>query len=355
MEIYIGAENIISPLGNTAKENFDAVVQGNTGVAKHEKAGVNGQALFLSKFSYQHSFDTLLQQAFETLEVSDEVKSSVKTKIIISSTKGTIGEDISGSLKNVFERFMTNNKLENKPLLISNACISGVLAIVKAGELIKKGIYDHVIVIGCDLVTDFIVYGFEALFALSDDVCRPFDKNRKGINLGEGCGAVVLSNDKTVFKEKPVRYLGGTSSNDANHISGPSRTGEGLFRSVTRTLKKANIKSEEIDFISAHGTATLYNDNMESIAFHRLGMSDIKLNSFKAYFGHTLGAAGVIEVAMAIQSMKNQKLIKSLGFEEKGTEYALNMITATEKAKVQTVLKTSSGFGGANATLILQQ
>lgn len=354
MTVYIGAENIVSPLGENAAENFTAVAGGYSGVEKKSNAGFAGQNLYLSKFKSPLSFDALLQQCYDQLNISEDIKQSDKTKVILSSTKGNVGTAIEESLTSVIETFMANNALKSRPLLVSNACISGVLAIVKAADMIKAGLYDHVIVLGCDLASDFIVYGFEALYALADDVCKPYDKDRKGINLGEAAAGVVLSNDANVFAEKPMVYVNGSSSNDANHISGPSRTGEGLYRSVLRTLKGTGLKATDVDFISAHGTATLYNDNMESIAFHRLGMTDIPLNSFKAYFGHTLGAAGVLEVAMTIQSMQHQVLIKSLGYKEKGTDYALNIIKQTKPAKINTILKTSSGFGGANATLMLK-
>ena len=152
-----------------------------------------------------------------------------------------------------------------------------------------------------------------------------------------------------------MEYMDGSSSNDANHISGPSRTGDGLFRTVKKTLQFSNVNEKEIDFISAHGTGTIFNDEMESIAFDRLKMNAIPMNSLKGYFGHTLGAAGVIETAICLQSMRNNLLIKNLGFENQGTPKQINILTENKTLEVKTVLKTASGFGGCNASLILRK
>jgi len=244
------------------------------------------------------------------------------------------------------------HQLANYPLIISNACISGVLALNTAAKYIQAGHYDQVIVSGCDVISDFVLFGFQSLYAISSEPTKPFDANRKGITLGEGAATIIVSNNKVLFNHTPLKHLGGSSSNDANHISGPSRTGEGLVRTVKKTLQKTNIKPNSIHFISAHGTGTNYNDEMESIAFDRLQMNDISLNSLKGYYGHTLGAAGVIESAISMQCMRNNYLIKSRGFEKEGTSGKLNLITENKEQEINTVLKTASGFGGCNASAI---
>ena len=252
-------------------------------------------------------------------------------------------------------RIQEHFNLYHRPLIISNACISGVMAINTASNLIEAGLYKHVIVTGADIVSDFVLWGFQSLFAISNERCKPFDKNRKGISMGEGVGTVLVSSEESLFKEKPLKLLSGVSTNDANHISGPSRTGEGLFRAVKKTLDKNNIKTSDIDFISGHGTATNYNDEMESIAFSRLEMSEIPINSLKAYYGHTLGAAGMIESIISMQSIRGDVLIKSLGFDEQGTTHKLNILKENKETKVNCILKSASGFGGCNAALIIKE
>ena len=128
-----------------------------------------------------------------------------------------------------------------------------------------------------------------------------------------------------------------------------------MYRSVKKTLATANITASDINFISAHGTATVYNDEMESVAFDRLAMNQVPLNSLKGYFGHTLGAAGVLETAICIQSMRNNLLIRSIGCNKTGTTKELYVLTANKQTEVNCVLKTASGFGGANASLILKK
>lgn len=355
MKVFIGSENIISPLGETAETNFAAVKAGKSGIREVAESGYKNQPFFLSKFEKERSFLSLLLACLKGLTIDQDLLTSERTKVIISSTKGAINTKVEHALVDVFNEFVSAVELKNQPLLISNACISGVLAITKGADLIKAGLYDHVVVIGCDVISDFVVYGFESLFALEEGVCKPYDKERKGINLGEGAAGVLLSNAVDSFKKEPLEYISGSSSNDANHISGPSRTGEGLFRTVNKTLKQGDILPKEIDYISAHGTATLYNDDMESIAFSRLGMSEVKLNSLKGYFGHTLGAAGLIEVAIAMQSLRNQILVESKGSTANGTVEPLNVLLKTERTSFSTVLKTASGFGGGNASLIIKK
>ena len=200
-----------------------------------------------------------------------------------------------------------------------------------------------------------MLFGFQSLYAISDEPSQPFDKNRKGISLGEGAAGVVMTLDKNIYKDSYFEFLEGTSSGDANHISGPSRTGEGLYRTIKNSLTLADVEPSEIDYISAHGTGTNYNDEMESIAFSRLNLSETPLNSLKGFFGHTLGAAGLIEIAICLQSLKNNLLIKSFGYNEPGTTKELNILKENKTQELNTILKTASGFGGCNASAIIRK
>ena len=146
-----------------------------------------------------------------------------------------------------------------------------------------------------------------------------------------------------------MKIVNGASANDANHISGPSRTGDGLFKAVSETLKISNIKP---DTINAHGTATPFNDEMESIAFERAGLTDIPVNSLKGYYGHTLGAAGVLETIITLEAAANNRLIKSAGFSEQGVSGKIQLIKEHTSKEVKAVLKTASGFGGCNGAAL---
>ncbi|MCF0062258.1 beta-ketoacyl synthase [Dyadobacter chenwenxiniae] len=356
---YIGAEVIISPLGRTTAENWAAIRANQSGISLVKRAGFDKSDLYLSKMLDlvdDYKFEKLLIDALSTVaqEIDPAILTSDRTIVIISSTKGELDKNIHDQFGKSISALISRFLLANQPVVLSNACISGVLAINAAGNFIDAQIYDHAVVIGCDLISDFVIYGFQSLFAVSDQPCAPFDTLRNGITMGEGCGAVVVSQTKNIFRNGALQLLSGTSANDANHISGPSRTGEGLFRSVKKTLENNQLTAEDIDFVCAHGTATVFNDEMESIAFDRLGLSDVHLSSLKGYFGHTLGAAGVIETAASMQMMRHGLLVKSLGYRESGTSRKLNVIAENAASQPETILKTASGFGGGNASLIIR-
>ena len=187
---------------------------------------------------------------------------------------------------------------------------------------------------------------------MSNEPSKPFDGNRVGINLGEAVSTILITNKKELATSYNTQIISGASANDANHISGPSRTGDGLFQCLTQILKK-NIN--DIGFISAHGTATPFNDEMESIAFDRAGLNTIPVNSFKGYYGHTLGAAGVLETVLSLESMKHQRLIKSEGFETKGFSGNITMIESHQDKNFSSFIKTASGFGGCNAAALFEK
>ncbi len=162
----------------------------------------------------------------------------------------------------------------------------------------------------------------------------------------------MLTADPSACGEIKITVGEGFSTNDANHISGPSRTGEGLYLAISRVLKRSQAA---IDFISAHGTATPYNDEMESMAITRTGLQNVPVNSFKGYWGHTLGAAGVIESIMGIYSLRNGILFSTKGFSEPGVSNPLNIISKSESREINNCLKIASGFGGCNAAILFQK
>ncbi len=360
MITYIGSENIISPLGNSAEENFTHVSNGKSGIELFKNVGVGKEDLYLSKIKsleVDHKFDYLLSNCLDSIinASSDNIINSEDTIVIISTTKGDIQENLATPIQASVDKLQQDYNLAHTPLVISNACISGVLAMNTANNFIQANSYKHAFVIGADAISSFVLYGFQSLYAVSDEPCQPFDKERKGITLGEGAAGVLMSSDPTVFKKESFEFVEGTSSNDANHISGPSRTGEGLYRTVNKTMELGGVKTSEVDFISAHGTGTLFNDEMESIAFDRLEMNAIPLNSLKGYFGHTLGAAGLIESAISMQSMRNNTVVKSLGYANDGTSGGINILTENIEKELTTFLKTASGFGGCNASAIIRK
>lgn len=367
---FIHRTNIISSLGKNTQENFAQLKRKITGIKPCE------EGYFASKINDQSLIEThsliFQKNTFTRLEklmiasISDclgELKVGPKTALIISSTKGNIdllseASDFPNKEKRVYlsetgKVLQTYFNLQNEPTILSNACVSGIQAIGIAKRMIQAGVCDEAIVVGGDLFSEFVYRGFESFQAISDEPCQPYSKNRKGITLGEAVGTVFVTNNRK--NQTDIEIIGVGTANDANHISGPSRTGEGLYQSIKRAQSDANFPLNNVDFISAHGTATNYNDEMESIAFHRLELNDKPTHSLKGYYGHTLGAAGIIEAIIGIESLLQNTLIASKGFDELGTSQPMNIIRETEERELKTFLKTASGFGGCNTAVLFQK
>lgn len=283
-----------------------------------------------------------------------------RTLLILSTTKGNIDLlEKNEPQKNIRQKlFLWDTakliadffSFRNVPVVVSNACISGTQAIILGARLISAGLYNAVVINGTDIISEFVVSGFNSFKSLSNGPCRPFDKTRDGLSLGEGSGTIILSNMSSITGTGRAILAGsGFSSNDANHISGPSRTGEGLYQTIDRLLKNISIP---VDFISAHGTGTIYNDEMESIALTRAGLQEVPVNSFKGYWGHTLGAAGIIESIMSVYSMKENILFKTAGYTGPGLKHPINVIDKLIRRDVNSCIKIASGFGGCNAALM---
>ncbi len=289
-----------------------------------------------------------------------------KTGLVISTTKGNVdllennqlGLEMSRVYLHSFAKTIAESiGIGSTPLVISNACISGVSAILMGRKLIRLGQFESVIVCGVDVLSDFIISGFHAFKAISPMACRPYDADRDGISLGEGCGVVLLrkGNHEHRSLKKAVRVLGGSSTNDANHISGPSRDGSGLALAVSKALENTGITGNDIGYVSAHGTATRYNDDMESKAFTRTKLNETPLNSLKGYFGHTLGAAGIIESVVGYNQMSAKKILPTHGLENIGTEKPIKALSKSlELGDSRYFLKTISGFGGFNGVAVFE-
>ncbi|MGL1886418.1 MAG: beta-ketoacyl synthase [Reichenbachiella sp.] len=361
--IYIGNEHIISPIGLTAAENFEAAQQGESALKMHKEFKGNEVSFpfgWMADYTPNSGLTKLESLVLDAVLACLNGKQLENCLLILSTTKGDIDHlqslDIEKAKPSYLaKRVVSQLSFEMDWTIVSNACISGISAIVLGHDMIQSKQYDHVVVVGADLFSEFTLKGFDSFFALSDTACQPFDSNRKGLSLGEVCASVLISNNRNCYEQVPMELLGGASSNDANHISGPSRNGEGLYRAIQKCLEFTGVKAEDIDVVSGHGTATRYNDDMESIAFNRCGLGDKPLNSLKGYFGHTLGAAGVLEVSMFMQSARQNVMLKTLGCSEPGTTEQLNIQLENKEMPIQTVLKTASGFGGCNGALIFRK
>ncbi len=360
--VYIHERNCVTPLGQNIEENWQQLLAGKTAILQQDVGLIRD--VFVAKMSHTTEWlredanhGTLLERLL--LKAAEPIlkihRPSARTALVLATTKGEIGylahSDPAGAALTVLARKLAQKlHVVTEPIVVSHACVSGVLAISVAKRLMQMGLYDDAIVLAGDEASEFVLSGFQAFQAMSPFPCKPFDKNRAGVSLGDAAACLYLS-----FEAGPFQVTGEAAINDANHISGPSRTGEGLYQSVKRTMLEASVTAKDIDFISAHGTATPYNDEMEAIAFNRSGLGHVPLNSLKGYFGHTLGAAGLLETVVSLQAMEQRMLIPTLGFEELGTTQGLRVVRELKSAPIQKLLKTASGFGGSNAAILIEK
>ena len=252
-----------------------------------------------------------------------------------------------------FRRKMADYLSITSSVLISSACASSNSAIAAAAEMLLAGRAERVCVVGIDMVSKFVFSGFSALQALSSANCaKPFDSNRDGLIPGEACGALLLTCEDR-RSERCGTVLGWGGASDANHVTGPSRDGSGLTAAVRKAMTVANITSDEIGAVSAHGTATLYNDAMEMHAFRTLFSDSIPVFSVKGALGHTMGASGVLETIISIHALKNESVPPTVGLDTPD-ELSRSWVSSESANFAESViLKTNSGFGGINAALLL--
>jgi 3-oxoacyl-[acyl-carrier-protein] synthase-1 len=368
-KVFVVADNILSPLGKDTAANLAALKTGRSGI-RLQHTVFSDSPFYASLLPEEEKTGDPQSTAFENIvlaSVKDALKNGQtdpadpRTGFILSTTKGNIGlierqmasspTDERVGLSGTAERIARLLGVQSEAIVISHACISGLLAMITGMRLIQSGVYDQVIVTGADLITGFVLSGFQSFQAISPLPCRPFDADRDGITLGEAAATVILSSRKT---EGAVLLSGGSVSNDANHISGPSRTGEELWLAIRNALRQAAVRADEIDFISAHGTATRYNDDMEAKAIQLAGMASVPLNSLKGFYGHTLGAAGLVESVVSLHGLKENILYPTPGFSRPGTEQPVNVIRELRQSALRKCLKTASGFGGCNAAIVLE-
>lgn len=376
---YITAGTIISSLGFGTEENMARIHAYHSGIAR-----IDDNSLFDSPFMGARIDEdrlklaiseeglegyTRMEQLFILSLLSTIRKSGVDPAdpacgLILSTTKGNVDllPHVLTTLESNTSKVMLFDMATriagyfgttNEPIVVSNACISGVSALVVASRLIEAKKYKHILVAGGDMLTRFVVTGFQSFKSISPGVCRPYDQSRDGLSLGEACGAILVTSEKQLVAEgQPVTIQGGAITNDANHISGPSRTGDGLYYALNQAMSEAGLKPEDISFVNAHGTATLYNDEMESKALHLAELDQLPLNSMKSYWGHTLGASGIIEAIACMEELRSGEVFGTPGYETCGVPYPLNISSEHRPVAMQSCVKTASGFGGCNAAIV---
>lgn len=359
--IYLLADNITSPLGATTQENLEAVLQGRSALRRHEGLWGIPTPVCASLFSGEQTarmagegltrFEALaLCSAREALSRYTIEVANPRTLFILSTTKGNIEllgteEEMRISPAEAAERIARTLGFTAEPLTVCNACISGLSALITAKRLLETDCYDTVVVTGADVACRFTVSGFQALKAVSEEPCRPFDLERLGLNLGEAAATVVLSRKPPMQKGAHWALEAGAVNNDAHHITSPSPQAEG----ASAALKA--VGAENLAIINAHGTATMFNDQMESVAIAGCGLGDVPVNALKGYTGHTLGAAGILETVLTMVALERGIILPTKGYSERGVSGRIDIVSSLRKTDGRRFVKMISGFGGCNAAL----
>lgn len=242
---------------------------------------------------------------------------------------------------------------------INTACSSSLNAIVYASRLINHDVLDVAIAGGTDALTKFTINGFNSLMILDKALCRPFDAERNGINLGEGAGYVVLLSDKVVREERlnPVAYVSGFANvSEAFHQTASSPDGRGAYASMEKAIEMAGLSGGEIGYINLHGTGTLNNDLAEGMALRRLfGATIPPHSSTKSFTGHALGGSGGIESVFCLMTLEHQCILPNLRFQSPMPEVQLTPATGFTAGKVDHAINNAFGFGGNCSSLILSR
>ena len=237
---------------------------------------------------------------------------------------------------------------------VSVACASGLAALQQGARLIRRGAADAVLVVGVDHLSAFVVAGFSSLKALDPGGCRPFDRDRCGLSAGEAGAAMVLTRAE-LSRPNAITIRGWATSNDANHLTGPSRDGSGLAQAIHGALAMANLRPEDIDYANAHGTGTPYNDAMESLAFRTVfDEAGPRVSGSKGMLGHTLGAAGVVETIICTLAMQGHVLPGTPRLQNPAEGAPAGLLAAPQPVvHLAHVLKVNTGFGGINGAIVL--
>ena len=388
--VYVLSTNITAPLGFTTEQNYRAVRSGVSALKRYDGLWGLPEPFAASLFNEEQKaslaldgytfFESLaIHSVREALSHTQLDVTSPEVVLILSTTKGNIGQSPSEAA----QRIATAIGLTTTPIVVCNACVSGLSAQLLADHLLSAGLYDYAVVVGAEVQSKFIVSGFQSLKAVSDEPCRPFDIERNGLNPGEAAATIVFKtpsksprgetsltfpNSSAINGQLPrgetselfspprgswrgVWYLvNGAICNDAFHISSPSPQANGLTVAI-ETVMEGQDKSE-LASICVHGTGTLYNDQMESKAIQRAGLSDIPLSALKGYYGHTMGAAGVLETILTMRATDDGIVLPSKGFTELGVSGKVNISSECQQTNKISFLKLLSGFGGCNVAAL---
>lgn len=369
--LKVVSTNIVSPLGMSSQENWRAVMQGRSALRRLENYKGIPLPFVASVFTPEQveklavegftRFESLaIRSITEALTHTDLDVHGERTIFILSTTKGDVEElgfaaERDGDYHRPAlsaQRIAEHVGIGGGAIVCCNACISGVSAQILADRLISCGHYDYAVVCGADLVSSFTASGFLSFKSLSNEACRPFDADRQGLNLGEAAATIVFTRADSL-RDGDWLFERGEMDNDAFHLSTPAPSGEGARKVLEAVMKGRD--ASELAFVSAHGTATMFNDQMESVAIEKAGLSSVPLTALKGWFGHTLGASGVLEVILGMMAVSESVVLPLRGFREIGVSGKVNLSPELRATDKNSFLKMISGFGGCNAAALYRR
>lgn len=391
-KIYITGLGAISAIGDSVNENLQSLLAARSGISHLEflnsahknefpigeikKSDADFYQLLGIPSTAKINRTTLLgmQAVKEALASSNAPIDAFKTALISSTTVGGMTQtekyfydfDHDLSLSSWIDKLDCGdstrdiaNYINHSGFLttISTACSSAANAIILGANLIKMGIVDRAICGGTDALSKFTINGFNSLMLLERDLCKPFDVDRKGLNLGEGAGFIVIESERIYNPSRKKAYaqlLGYANTNDAFHQTAANPDGQGAYSAMAKTLAMANIEPSKISYINCHGTGTPNNDESESKGMHRLFGDNVPMySSTKPFTGHTLAAAGGLEAVFSILAIQNNAVWPNLNSKNFIPEFPFKPVTELKtEQNIQYVLSNSFGFGGNNSSLL---
>lgn len=372
MKAVVVESDILTPFGPGIDSCWDGLLANRTSISPISR--FNTKALFsnyggtISGLKY-HGETSLAMQMIALLFDRSGTKMPADAKLILATTKGEIdlleksiisgtGDGAESSLNNLLSKVIGLTGTEGGGMVVSAACTSSSSAAARAAGMIRSGHADCVLVVACDSVTEFVFSGFSSLMALDKIPARPFDKNRAGLSVGEAAAYMLIMSEERAVREKRAiigEIAGWGMSDDANHMTGPSRESEGLVRAINAALDSAGISAHQVGFISAHGTGTPYNDAMEMRAFRSVfNDRKVPVYSIKGGVGHTMGAAGLVEMAIAQRAQRENIVPPTVNLKE-ADEDAVGWVADRHQTigPNSIALLTNAGFSGVNTALVL--
>jgi len=373
VEAVVVAEDLVSPYGWGVRACWEGLLSGGTAIRPFErfsmKALRTGNAAYVAGLDPDRD-ESLVMQLVRPLIEANASAIPADALLMLATTNGEIDileravlngtPDADGSRPECLtQKVQRLCGLDEPGIVVCAACASSSAAVAQGAAMIRDGDRDCVLVVACDNVSEFVASGFSSLMALDKDMAHPFDRDRRGLSLGEAAAFVMLMSDGRASREdRPVlaRVSGWGLTSDANHITGPSRDGSGLALAVERALRSAKASADEVGSICAHGTGTEYNDSMEMKAFKSVFEGNpLPTYSLKGGIGHTMGTAGLADIIVAIETLKEKVVPPTVNLREVDEEAAGWASPRPAAWDGGITVSTNSGFGGINCAVVLSR